>query len=76
VDSEERFKSLSELIAEVRKRYWQQRIEHPREKRLVPLVKAVLDDNGMANDPAYHEIVSQICSALASHDHRQLSLFS
>jgi hypothetical protein len=49
-------------------------VEKPAETKLVPLVMAVLDENGMANDPAYYETISDICSTLASYDHRQLSL--
>lgn len=68
-------KSLSELIVEVRSRYWKQRVGNFERKDLVPVVKAVLDDNGMANDPAYYETVSEICSILASRNNLQLSLF-
>jgi hypothetical protein len=64
----------SELIAEAQSKYWKQRTEDPDNKTMVPLVKSVLDNNGMANDPAYWQIISDICSALASYDHRQLSL--
>lgn len=66
--------SKAELIAKTRSRYWKQCVEKPAETKLVPLVMAVLDENGMANDPAYYETISDICSTLASYDHRQLSL--
>lgn len=63
-----------ELIAQARRKYWEQRVKDPKNRAMVPLVQSVLDSNGMANDPAYWETVSDICSHLGSYDHRQLTL--
>ena len=66
--------SKFELITIAQSKYWEQCISNPDNKTMVPLVRSVLDNNGMANDPAYWETVSDICSYLAHYDHRQLPL--
>ena len=63
-----------DLIAQAQCKYWEQRICDPGNQTMVPLVQSVLDNNGMANDPAYWETVSDICSHLARYDHRQMIL--
>lgn len=64
------------LFTLARARYLGQIKENPRNTRLLPLVTAVLDENGMANDPARTEIISDLCSALGSWNRDQLNLFN
>ena len=66
---------IVELLKEVKRRYWQQRRKDPEKKDIVPLVHEVLNDNGLANDPAHEKMVSQICSLFGARKKKQLRLF-
>jgi|GEM_PF-2045143 hypothetical protein len=66
-----------ELFKKAESRYWDLAKLDPKKGVNIPsLVRAVLDENGMANDPAYDETLRDICSALGSWDHDQMNLFS
>ena len=66
-----------ELFEKARQRYWILLSGASRKKVNVPLiVEDVLDENGMANDPARDEMLRDICSRLGSWNRDQLELFS
>jgi hypothetical protein len=65
------------LFRKAELRYWEMLKADPKAKIDMPLlVRSVLDENGMANDPAYDETLKDICSGLGSWNHDQMELFS
>jgi len=70
-------KRFWDLFKKVESRYWALVKKNPKEKLdMLSLAQAVLDENGMANDPAHDETLRDLCSALGSWNRDQMELFS